>query len=191
MNAAAGHAAVFGDSLACGELRPAAFVAGSGDAETSRLACLRSEALLRAIAVVEDSHGREEPEERGLHDLAVQRIEAKLDLLTALVAGLASRHADADPVRPLEWSAHGACLVLGDDPPGVTAGQPGMLRVRPCDWLPETLELPARVVGSDRDDGLHRLWLRFSGHTPALTAALERHLFRIHRRAVAERRQPR
>ena len=186
----ASHEAVFGDALACGELRPVAFVAGSGEAEANRLACMRSEAMLRAIAVVEDSHGREEPEDRGLHDLAVQRIEAKLDLLSALVASLVSRQGGADHVLPLEWSAHGACLTLGDAP-GVQVGQPGMLRVRPCDWLPETLELPATVAGVDRDEGTHRLWLRFTDHTPALTAALERHLFRIHRRAVAERRRPR
>ena len=189
MSGTAGYAAVFGDALACGELRPAAFVAGIGEPGADRLACLRSEALLRAIAVVEDSHGREEPDERGLHDPAVQRIEAKIDLLTALVAGLASRQGGADPVRPLEWSAHGACLVV-DQAPESPAGQAGMLRIRPCDWLPETLELPATVVATSEDGGLHRLWLRFSGHTPALTAALERHLFRIHRRAVAERRRP-
>lgn len=189
MSATPDHAAVFGDALACGELRPATFVPGRRDPDRNRLASLRSEALLRAIAVVEDSHGREEPEERGLHDLAVQRIEAKLDLLTALVAGLANRHGDADPMRPLEWSAHGACLVLGEAP-GLAPGQDGVLRIRPCDWLPETLELPATLVAVDQDEGLHRLWLRFSDHTPALTAALERHLFRIHRRAVAERRRP-
>lgn len=190
MNDQAGRETVFGDALACGELRPAAFVAGSGDAEANRLACLRSEALLRAIAVVEDSHGREEPEERGLHDLAVQRIEAKLDLLSALVASLVSRQGGADPVRALEWSAYGACLVL-PEAPAVAPGQSGMLRVRPCDWLPETLELPATVAGLDQDGDGHPLWLRFVHHSPALTAALERHLFRIHRRAVAESRRPR
>lgn len=190
MNTPAGHATVFGDALACGELRPAAFVPAVGDAESDRLACLRSEALLRAIAVVEDSHGREEPEERGLHDLAVQRIEAKLDLLTALVASLVTRQGGADPVRALEWSAHGACLAVPGSPP-VPPGQRGMLRVRPCDWLPETLELPATVAAVDQDGGDQRLWLRFDHHSPALTAALERHLFRIHRRAVAESRRPR
>lgn len=190
MNGTAGRGTVFGDALACGELRPASFIARSGSAEADRLACLRSEALLRAIAVVEDSHGREEPEERGLHDLAVQRIEAKLDLLSALVASLVSRQGDADPVRPLEWSAHGASLVVGEAP-GFAPGQAGMLRVRPCDWLPETLELPAIVAGIDQDEGSHRLWLRFTHHSPALTAALERHLFRIHRRAVAESRRTR
>lgn len=190
MNGHAGRESVFGDALACGELRPAAFVAGTGDAEADRLACLRSEALLRAIAVVEDSHGREEPEERGLHDLAVQRIEAKLDLLSALVASLVNRQVGSDPVRPLEWSAHGACLVL-PEAPTAAPGQPGMLRVRPCDWLPETLELPATVVGVDHDGDGHQLWLRFIHHSPALTGALERHLFRIHRRAVAESRRPR
>jgi hypothetical protein len=36
-----------------------------------------------------------------------------------------------------------------------------------------------------------RVWLRFDALPAAFEAALERHLFRIHRRAVAESRRPR
>lgn len=172
---------LFGDTLACEELRPAAFVGRS--AHTGPMLAASGEALLRALAVVEDGPRPEEPESG---DHALPRIEAKLDLLTTLVAGLC--RIDDDPVVALQWSARGACLVLDNPPP---AGSPGLFRVRPADWLPSTLLLPATEIAREPADQGTRVWLRFDGIPPALEAALERHLFRIHRRAVAESRRPR
>src|SRR5690606_15715957 len=70
-------ALLFGDTLACEELRPAAFVPRS--AHTGPMLAASGEALLRALAVVEDGPRPEEPESG---DHALPRIEAKLDLLT-------------------------------------------------------------------------------------------------------------
>lgn len=190
MDADAVRAQVFGDSLACDELRPAAFVPGPLAPAAVRSACLRAESLLRALAVVEDSRGVEEGEERGPHELALNRIEAKLDLLTALVASKLGDH--FDPLRPLRWSAHGACLELDRDAlPAQAAGATGALRVQPSDWLPEALLLPATVVADLAAGESRQLWLRFGPLTPTLESALERHLFRVHRRAIAESRRPR
>jgi hypothetical protein len=172
---------LFGDSLACEELRPAAFVAR--DSHPDPVLAASAEALLRALAVVEDGPRPEEPESG---DHALPRIEAKLDLLTTLVAGLCRM--DQDPPRPLQWSARGACLVLDDPPP---AGGAGLFRVRPADWLPSSLLLPATEIAREAGPDGVRVWLRFDAMPPALEAALERHLFRIHRRAVAESRRPR
>lgn len=179
---AAASELLFGDSLACEELRPAAFLPRPAIADPFLAAS--GEALLRALAVVEDGPRPEEPE---THDHALPRIEAKLDLLTTLVAGLC-RLEDADPVLHLQWSARGACLLLPDPPP---AGATGLFRVRPADWLPSTLLLPAAEIARQADAEGVRVWLRFDAMPPALEAALERHLFRIHRRAVAESRRPR
>ena len=174
-------ALLFGDTLACEELRPAAFVPRS--AHTGPMLAASGEALLRALAVVEDGPRPEEPESG---DHALPRIEAKLDLLTTLVAGLC--RIDDDPVLALQWSARGACLVL-DNPPEI--GSAGLFRVRPADWLPSTLLLPATVIAHEPAAGGMRVWLRFDALPAVLEAALERHLFRIHRRAVAESRRPR
>ena len=172
---------LFGDSLSCEELRPATVLPRPRRADPALAAS--GEALLRALAVLEDGARPEEPE-AGDHALA--RVEAKLDLLTTLVAGLA-RHEDADPVRFLTWSARGACLELANPPEG-----PGCLfRVRPADWLPSTLVLPATELTREPATEGARCWLRFDPMPLALEAALERHLFRIHRRAVAESRRPR
>ena len=180
MSPSLAEALLFDETVACEERRPAAFVASNGLAPSQLAAS--GEALLRALAVVEDGPRPEEPEGG---DQSMARIEAKLDLLTALVAGLARQ--DEDPVRELRWSARGACLVLESAP----ADGVGLFRVRPADWLPSTLLLPATVLAREpAGDGLP-VWLRFEPLSPALEGALERHLFRIHRRAVAESRRPR
>lgn len=177
---------VFGDVLACDEMRPAAFLPGSVAPAASGA---HGEALLRALAVIEDGARAEaypnaEPEQPADH--AMHRMEAKLDLLTLLVAGISARD-DADPPRPLRWSARGACIAV-DGP--LAPGSGGLFRVRPGDWLPTPLLLPSTVVACDTDErGAARAWLRFDPMPAALQAALERHLFRIHRRSIAESRR--
>jgi len=181
------HAGMFDDALVCEELRPAAFIPGEPDAASLRTAVGAAEGLLRALAVVEDHRG-EDTDDAGDKGHAVQRIEAKLDLLTALIAGLNSVRERQDPLRPLWWSAGGACLE-GEQPaePGAT----GWLSVQPADWLPQPMRLPVTVVAAEPYAGAWRLWLRFGPLPESLQAALERHVFRVHRRAIAElRRKP-
>lgn len=176
---------LFGDVLACEEIHPAVFLPGPFDASRVRGHAVQAEALLRALAVVEDGARSDEsdPHAEGVF----RRLEAKIDLLTALVAGFAAGHA-TDPARPLRWSARGARLVTDAAVPPLT---PGLFRVQPAEWLPSPLVLPATVIAVETEghSGLHALWLRFESLTPALEAALERHLFRVHRRAVAESRR--
>ncbi|MGN7725618.1 PilZ domain-containing protein [Luteimonas sp. 22616] len=182
---------LFGDILACEEIRPAAFVHGDPGNVTLQSFGTRGEALLRALAVIEDgarseAHAGLEPEQPADH--AMHRIEAKLDLLTLLVASVHASN-DSDPLQSLQWSARGACLAI-DGP--LPAGTSGHFRVRPADWLPSPLLLPASVIACDTGaPGVTRAWLRFGSLSPALEAALERHLFRIHRRSIAESRRPR
>lgn len=175
-------AALFGDSLACDERRPAAFMPGTLEPETVQTACQRAEALLQAVALVEDSRPGDDAEDRSPTALALQRVEARLDLLTTLVGRLLQRDG-GDAVRALRWSSVGARLVAMDD--GAAPGSTGWLRLQPCDWLPEALQLPVRVLACEGE----RLWLHFEPLGPALTPALERHLFRLHRREIAERRR--
>lgn len=176
---------LFGDVLACEEMHAVAFLPGPFDAPRVRAHLLRAEALLRALAVVEDSARGDEGDPHV--DAAFRRLEAKVDLLTALVAGFASGQS-TDPVRPLLWSARGARLVTDVTHPPYTQG---LLRVQPTEWLPSPLVLPAVIVAVEPDPrtGSHALWLRFEALGPVLQAALERHLFRVHRRAVAESRR--
>ena len=123
---------LFGDALACDEVRPLAFDARALDARMMRSHAANGEALLHALAIVEDGMRPEEPETPG--DGTLHRLEAKIDLLTALVAAVVPTPHDLAP-RPLRWSARGARLVV-DFP--LDAGATGTLRVQPVDWLPST-----------------------------------------------------
>ena len=135
--------------------------------------------------MVEDGRS-DDPDEHGPTTLALNRIESKLDLLTILV-GAMLQGSDRDPPRTLRWSALGACLT---DVASLSPGTTGHFRIQPSDWLPQTLRLPAVVLAGTLDDAGSRLWLRFENLSPGLETALERHLFRVHRREIAERRRP-
>lgn len=178
------EALLFGDALACSELRPAAFIPGALAPAEAQAELLRAETFLQALAVIEDSRG-EDQEEHGPVALALNRVEARLDLLTALVGQLL-QGPDRDPPRTLRWSARGACL-----PTDVRAGigTSGTLRVQPSAALPQVLRLPATVIAVTEGDIGTQAWLRFAPLPPGLESALERHLFRIHRRAIADRRR--
>lgn len=185
MNREAADTILFGDVLACEELRPASFVAGGLDPAAIHADSLHAETFLQAIAVVEDGR-TDDPDEHGPSTLALSRIESKLDLLTILV-GAMLQGTDRDPPRVLRWSAVGAHLPdAAPTPPGTV----GSLRIQPSDWLPQTLRLPVEVLASATGLG-GGLWLRFDNLSPGLATALERHLFRVHRREIAERRRPR
>lgn len=170
--------ALFGDALGCEQLRPAAFEPRVLAEATAHALCVRAESFLQSIALVEDSRV-DEPDEHSASGLALHRIEARLDLLTQLVARLARQ--DGDVWQPVRWSALGARLPLVNAP---AAGTNGVFRIQPCDWLPESMELPATVLAVDAG----MTWLRFEPLSPGAVLALERHLFRVHRREIAGRR---
>ena len=130
----------------------------------------------------------EDSDERGSTDLALQRMEAKLDLLTGLIGALLRRDSPAMPARAICWSRLG--IRLASDIASAT-GERGLLRLQPADWLPEFLEIPVTVIASETSDTGSRLWLRFDPLPAALESALDRHLFRAHRRQIADARRQR
>ena len=144
--------------------------------------------LLHGLAQIEDLRKDEgAAEESGDLPLLAQRMDAKLDLILALVGRLAMR-ADGLPERPLRWSAAGVRVDL-EDAADLTLAASALVRLQPAQWLPDHLELPARVVARRNIDTGVRLWLAFVDLRPDLVEALDRHLFRLHRREVAEQRR--
>jgi len=182
--ASAAEAALFDDTLACEAVLPAAFMPGHGAGQP-----LQAEALLRSLAQVEDLRGEDGSEEkRGELPQLAQRMDAKLDLVLALLGRLIRQSAPAQPAVPLRWSVRGLRLAVPAGPQAV-AGTEGIIRLQPSDWLPDSLELAATVHASATADGQDWLWLRFASLPPGLEEALERQLFRMHRREVAARRR--
>jgi len=170
-------AALFDHVLSCEASLPADF---SPDAGRGRLA--HAQSLLRAVAMIEDMGAHERPHEHDELPPFNQRMEAKLDLNLLLLGRVLEQTTPALPVRGVRWSLRGARLQhLEGDEPHPAPGSEGVLRIQLCDWLPEPLQLPARVLAADAA----HLWLRFPAFTSALSDALERHLFRQHRRQIA------
>ncbi|WP_449448244.1 PilZ domain-containing protein [Thermomonas brevis] len=182
MNREAAEAALFGDTLSCEETQRAAFVAQAVDATLAEALCLRAETNLHAIAVIEDTGGEEDDAPLSP---ALRRIEARLELVMTML-GAVLRQDRVDPLQALCWSALGA-RVRATGP--VVEGSTGLFRIQATPWLPEPLELPAVVIACrpepEPDAGL---WLRFAPLSEGVRSALERHLFRQHRRAIAVQR---
>lgn len=177
---------LFGDCLFCDVALPAAFEPGNMATRPGV-----AEMLLRSVAMVEDSRN-EDGDERG-NDASqqLQRLEARMDLTLVLLGRLLRQSTPALPLRPVRWSRKGLRLELGQRT-GAHAGNAGIARLQPADWLPDHIELQVRVLGeAATGNGGFFLWLRLQNGGDALETALERHLFRLHRRQVAESRRPR
>ncbi|WDS36841.1 PilZ domain-containing protein [Pseudoxanthomonas sp.] len=180
-------AELFHDAITCDLPLPAEFQAGSVSPRPGL-----AESTLRSIAQIEDLRSDDLREERSEQPLQVQRVEAKLDLLLVMVGRLARKSEGSLPLRPVRWSRRGIRLETGARS-GAFAGAAGLVRLQPCDWLPEHIELPVILLTeSETGTGSFFLWLRFAALAPGLEEVLERHLFRLHRRQVADarRREP-
>lgn len=176
------EAELFDDTLSCELDIPAEFVAGSQRASRPGSA----EALLRGLAQVEEARNDDIHEDRGNLPPLVQRMDAKLDLLLVLLGRLARQQGDELPLRPVRWSRRGLRLETGARH-GAAAG---IVRLQPAEWLPDHVELPVSVIAEAATGvGSHYLWLRFDALDAGLEAAMERHIFRLHRRQVAKARQ--
>lgn len=174
---------LFDGALTCDVVLPARFDAG-------RRAVMQapSEALLKGLAVAEDVRG-DDPDERKEATPTQQRIEAKIDLVLSLLGRLARRHEDSLPVTALRWSHRGIRLDVASTT-ALASGTQGIVTIQPATWLSDQIELPAVVMDHvEGSEGQHHLWLQFEGLNAGLAEAMDRHLFRLHRRQIAEVRQ--
>lgn len=180
VDAAIAHAdaALFDDAVSCHDRLPAQFVADGVDGRAVESLFERAEALLRTIAQIEDAG---DEDDRGA-DPALQRIEAKLNVLLELVGAMAAQRSAAPAPVDLRWSRHGMSIAHAGP---ADVGQVGLVRLQPAAWLPQLLELPCVVIAVAARPP--QLWLRTDPLPPSLETALERHLFRLHRRAIARR----
>lgn len=173
---------LFGDALTCDAVLPASFQPG-----VRVVMQQASQTLLLGLAVAEDTRG-EDPDERGELPLAVQRLEAKLDLVLGLLGRLAGRLENPLPPCPLRWSHRGLRLDL-DTAIEVTAGDAGVVRLAPVSWINDSIELPVTVLDQQHVATGQHLWLQLAALDAGYEEALERHLFRMHRRQIAEARR--
>jgi len=133
--------------------------------------------LLNAIAVI-DQPQVHDGDESGLLHQDMFRIEAKLDLLTSLVTRLLDKYALVPPLASVTLTArqflwHGQVIPAE---PGTT----GIIEIYVHPLVAAPLRLPARV----ESNGVAQL----SELPLSMKNALEKFLFRQHRRRVAEHR---
>mgnify|MGYP006211792651 CR=1 FL=1 len=176
---------LFDGALTCDVVLPARFDTGARVVMQAT-----SEALLKGLAIAEDVRG-DDPDERKEATPTQQRIEAKLDLVLSLLGRLARRHEDALPVTALRWSHRGLRLDVAAPLP-IANGTNGIVTVQPAAWLSDQIELPATVLDQvEGSQGLQHVWLQFDALNAGLAEAMDRHLFRLHRRQIADSRRPR
>lgn len=178
--------ALFDGVLAHEDRRPATFLPGGLDPASAHGSAARAEMLLASLALSERVRG-DDADADAEPSAALQRVEAKVDLLLGLVGAMLRDRGDVPPTALLRWSTRGARIDVHGDAIAIQPGARGVLRVQPADWLPDCIELPARVLASD---GRHA-WVAFDALPASLAEALERHLFLLHRRQVAESRRQR
>lgn len=141
-------------------------------------------ALLRALAVLETPHAESEREIPSAGGKAMERLEAKLDLVLSLMMQLAHQQAELPPLHPtvlraqsLEW--------LGENVP--TEHQRILLSLHISPKLPQPLILPATVSSVVlQDDGLSRVRADFADLGEEMEKWLARTLFRFHRRDIQQ-----
>jgi len=183
--ASAAELELFDDTLSCDVVVPAQFIA---DATVQRSGS--SEMLLRSIALVEDSRSNEDADERNDSSAQLQRLEARMDLTLVLLGRLLQQSAPTLPALPVRWSRLGLRLDGVQSDSAVTGGS-GVIRLQPAEWLPDFIELPVMVLAQAPSTAGSSLWLRLQPVSDALMSALERHLFRLHRKQVADSRRNR
>ncbi len=177
---------LFDESISCDLDLPVEFRVGSNAGRAGA-----AESLLRNLAQIEDLRSDDASEDRADLPMLVQRMDAKLDLMLMLVGRLVRQSNGSLPLRPVRWSRRGMRLENGTRL-GSAPGTAGVVCLQPSEWLPERIELPVLVISEAANgSGGFFLWLRFTELGAGLEMALERHLFRLHRRQVAESRRAR
>jgi hypothetical protein len=172
-----------GDGLILEDLRHVGFVPGPL-AEGAELARITSEnlQLLIAEASIEEARANEALKEESpalLHEL--QRLEYKLNILLRLTAELTMRQQAMPPLRRIRLAAH--AMELGGESAAVGVGGIAKLYINPS--VPQPLLLPCVVVGEATRDAERVAQLQFAGVSSPVAEALEKLIFRHHRRLIA------
>lgn len=133
----------------------------------------------RAVDEVESAHGG---------DAAIRRLEAKIDLSLRLLVTALPALRGPPLIRGAALSVRGVRLPMAavTVPDGVDLADPGWyLRWQPLEALPISVSLPVSMLARSTD----RVWWAIGPLGTGLAEALERQVFRQHRRQRAEQRR--
>jgi hypothetical protein len=141
----------------------------------------QAERLLRDLATMEERRVEVEDVHHPA-DPALRRLEAKIDLTLQLLLQALPQLSPTNWV-PVMLSVRGLRVdaLIGE----ATKNETATLTWQPSDTLPLSVQLPLRRIATDAE----RSWWAFDALDPALNDALERHVFRLHRRWLAAQRR--
>ena len=115
----------------------------------------------------------------------LQRLERKIDVLLAMVGRIHAKSIALPAATDMALYANGLAWVVTEASP-LQAGDSGYLSLYLDPALPDPLYLPGRIERVEQDDEGHRwAFLRFDALGETVQDAIERLIFRHHRRAVA------
>ena len=149
--------------------------------EAERLAESNTRVLTAVALLDEHSQLTEEPTQT---ELELHRIHHKLNLLLELLGSFIQLQAPRPPVRMLRMSWRGLSWEVGAGDP--LPGAVGLVELHMNPVMPLPLRWPARIVSVSATE----ICAEFAAVPEFCQMALERHVFKRHRREVAETRQP-
>lgn len=164
----------------------------SGPAMTDdRVVAHRVAANLRVLHTCEALEERRAERDEELSDAPeTARLEKKIDLLIELVGHWVAQSGSRPPPAVVSLNADGLSWrtigIHAPDAPSLAVGASGTVELYLREGVAEALRLPGQVVAAGAD-GLVKL--KFRGLAEAEVDALERFVFRQHRRTIAGRRR--
>lgn len=166
--------ALFQDAVCATITVRAAVIAGQ---QISQSDFVQAEQMLRSIAHSDDRASEESNERDG--DETLRRLEAKIDLMSRLLAQIVAAQTPLPAMHTLTISRRGVRIESDHSrSASVLENDQGIIKWQLSDWLPEFIVLPVSVIKRTETS----VWLAFSELPTPLDHAIERYVFRLHRR---------
>jgi hypothetical protein len=138
--------------------------------------------VLEAVAALEE-HAVESDEDEGASSEAIARLNLKINLLLNMVGQLLAERGGLPEPAPVRLGSHSIAFVPGGAAPA--SGEAGAVSVY-LDASPAApLKFAGNVVAVRAIDGRPMVELTYSGMDDGVREALEKLIFRHHRRAIA------
>ncbi len=173
-----------GEGLCYEERLPLAWQPGDDAVRTDDHVQSLNESLMQHLEALET---HPDTEERSNHP-ELLRLERKIDILLATLGRIRAAQLPMPAATDIALYADGLAWVAGDDG-SLSVGSQGSVALYLDPVLPDPLRLAGTVerIGED-DKGRRWVFLRFTDPGETLRDAIERMIFRHHRRAVAQAR---
>lgn len=185
MSPAEAERCLFGDALVCSDELAWSLTPGPERPDEVLRHQAIAERLLRSAASAEASGP--EDSEHAPQEAALLRMEAKIDLALELLGRMLAAEQPHSAPSPARWSRLGAQVLAASER---APGSRHLLSLQLPTGLNLPLRLPVEVLACEaREAGQYALWLAFTPASAGLEAALERFLFRQHRRQIAAHRR--